>query len=201
MVFEREEGRLSAIHDLGNKLDDRLESAKVDQIGAGASAKALKETVAIIASLANLVKKDRDEGTIPTSPLEVTEYAIKMLSRAANCVENKALQMEAQKLAAGGLIHGLNSIISQFKKQYETESTSLNHLRKDVEDGNLEIIGNSKVWKGPPGQRPPGTRPSREPIGKRRREEEAKPEDVLGLADRKVSKSASKKKRPSKKEE
>jgi hypothetical protein len=133
MSLLKSEAKLTAVNELGNRLDDALESATKDLYREEGAVNALRNAAVSIENLVKVVSKDLDE---KETDLEVSKTIKSYLERARNNIVNLANIAENSKQAQAGKINAFQQAVSIAKK-YRDEEINRQQLLKRALERNL----------------------------------------------------------------
>jgi hypothetical protein len=124
----KSEIRAGAIHDLGSKLDDVLERARValaQADGKNAAAQLIQQR---LVTLTTNVDKDVDEGRYDlTTATLIKQY----MSRAQTVAELTAAEAAAERHRATGAVAAMTTAVEITKKAFDTESALAKTMQVD----------------------------------------------------------------------
>lgn len=194
MSFEKAGLKIGTAQEIGCRLDDVLESTSKELWRLEGAVVYLKQAVAALESIGNLVDKEMDDGAFD---LETAKYIKKYLIRSQQVVTNLSIQAENNRWTTAGKVTAMETAVKVTKKFQEEEQAKLAALQAAVQRGDVVQQGNSHVVAVAGGSRPLGVHPGT-PLKESRQEEAAQEEEESP----KKSKSAGKvveMKKPSKK--
>lgn len=162
--MEPHEIRAGFAHELGCKLDDMLEAAKLEVARGEGSRTALQMAAKKVSELALAVNKDLDEGKLDNleGSLAIAGVIKDYLTRAVTALESGVVAAESHRLQVQGRVQAFEMIVGNVKKIHDLEQGQAN-LRKVVGD-TAPVEGQARTTGIAPGL------PLRE---RRRLEEEA----------------------------
>lgn len=130
MSLLKSEAKLTAVNELGNRLDDVLESATKDLYREEGAVSALRNAAVSLENLVKVVHKDLDE---KETDLEVSKMIKSYLERARNNIVNLANVAENNKQAQAGKISAFQQAVSIAKKYRDEEINRQQILRRALE--------------------------------------------------------------------
>ena len=135
--MDTNEVRAEFAHEIGCKLDDMLDAAKLDAARDEGAKNALQALVKRISELGLLVDKEMDEGLFSgvDGPMSVAAAIKKYIVRASAVLESGALQAESHRLMCCGRVQTLELIVGNMKKTYDMELGKAALRKEAVENG------------------------------------------------------------------
>jgi len=130
MSLLKSEAKLTAVNELGNRLDDALESATKDLYREEGAVSALRNAAVSLENLVKVVHRDLDE---KETDLEVSKMIKSYLERARNNIVNLANVAENNKQAQAGKISAFQQAVSIAKKYRDEEINRQQLLRRALE--------------------------------------------------------------------
>lgn len=130
MSLLKSEAKISAVNELGSRLDDALESATKDLYREEGAVAALRNAAVSIENLVKVVHKDLDE---KETDLEVSKMIKSYLERARNGIVTLANVAENNKQSQAGKLVAFQQAVSIAKKYRDEEVNRQNILRKAIE--------------------------------------------------------------------
>jgi len=173
MSIMKSEIKMFTAMDIGNSLDDQLESLQRKMYVHQGGNLALKETAkAITDQLHAHIKKDFDEGKIAEAmtPLEILSFVNRWISKAAELCNHRGDQELTRSVIAGGGIDALTKAIDTVKRVYDVEKGKKEALEKAQEQGG--IVGD-RISVEDHSQRAVGEHPGPSSLAERRAEAKA----------------------------
>lgn len=155
MSLLKSEAKLTAVNELGNRLDDALENANKDLHKEEGAVTALKNATAALENLIKVTSKDLDEKQVD---LETQVIIKKYLERARAIVSNMSSVAENARQAQAGKITAFRHAVDIAKKYKDEEFKKL-HIMKAAIERNIESSGNDNSEETENQGRPVGTRP------------------------------------------
>lgn len=131
----KSELRAAAMYEMGVKLDDQLESARVDEHRAEGAISALLRVQTRLEQLALGVDKDVDEGKFD---IEVSKLLKTTLSRSMTIVGITVKEEADARLRSQGGVAGLTRAIEAAKSMVEAERRKIHDAR--LRDADSEIV-------------------------------------------------------------
>ena len=128
MGITKSEIKMSAINELGNAVDDMLETAQREMHQANGAKSALVTAQRKVEELANVVASDLDEGVIEKlceEPMEVAKYINRMIKRAGGVIDNLATTAEVQRIQAIGSAASLKVVVGIAKRMHDAEEAKV----------------------------------------------------------------------------
>lgn len=121
--MDKGELKAAVVHDIGNKVDDMLESARADaasKLGANIALLACSKKVA---ELAAHVDKDFEEGLFNelTEPHLIAQAIKKYITRACGVIDSGAEAAARARLVADGKIQMAELVVGNLKKVHDAE--------------------------------------------------------------------------------
>lgn len=165
-------GRADATGDVGEAIDDLLESAKNEVQQAIGRGVAFTQAADKIGKLVAHVKKDRDEGKLG---LEQASEIVKWIVRAQEICNNMKGQTKAREVACFGKVEALEQAVKVTQKHHVTAASRFRQLTADPEPSE-ETEGEAIERRG--GRRA-GEHPGRSALDARRDESDAESEPEL----------------------
>lgn len=110
--------RKSAIHDVGVRLDDLLETTRGEISRADGRISAFTEAARVPTALAAAVRKDIDDGKLD---LAVADVICQWLAKTTTAMENLAKGAAMEKVAATGKVAGLRVAVEVTKALHSAE--------------------------------------------------------------------------------
>jgi len=143
MGFEKSEIKMSVAQEIGNNLDDALESAKVEiNRWEGGKFAHVQTTQGIDHLIGHHLKKDLEEDKLT---MEDAERIKRYLLRAKGLVENLSIQCDSLTLKAKGKVEALEKAVLITKKVYDSESRKRTSLltpeEPDERTGPTRAVG------------------------------------------------------------
>lgn len=156
MSLLKSEAKLSAVNEIGNRLDDALESATKDLYREEGAVSALRNAAVSVENFIKVVHKDLDE---KETDLETSKKIKSYLERVRNNIVGLANVAENNKQAQAGKLGAFQHAVSIAKKYRDEEINRQQILRRALER-SIEEENQEKESKEPetPG-RTTGTRP------------------------------------------
>jgi hypothetical protein len=156
MSLLKSEAKLTAVNELGNRLDDALENANKDLHKEEGAVTALKNATAALENLIKVASKDLDEKQVD---LETQVVIKKYLERARTIVSNMSSVAENSRQAQAGKIAAFRHAVDIAKK-YKDEEFKKFHIMRSAIERNIETSSvDSPVEEAENQTRPAGTRP------------------------------------------
>ena len=172
----KSEVKIGAVHEIGCRLDDSLESITKDLYRAESSASVWMQVLSTLESLNRNVDKEIDEGKIN---LETATNIRRYLSQLINSTSASVKQAEQNKAASSGKVQALQMAIQITKKYKDEELAKLQVLQVAIEKGFVKQVGGGELIREE-GPRPEGIHPGMSLKQKRLAEEKARlPQDNL----------------------
>lgn len=171
MSLLKAEAKLSAVNELGCRLDDVLETANQDLYRAEGATSALRQAVSSIENLLKVLDKELDE---KETDLEVSKMIKGYVDRARINLMNLVTSSEGNRQSQIGKIQGFQHAVSIAKKFKDEELNKLQVLRNAIDVSSHSIDASKEETKetSEKSGRPAGTRPA-PPIKLQRLTEEA----------------------------
>ena len=120
--MDKGELKAAVVHDIGNKVDDMLESARADaasKLGANIALLACSKKVA---ELAAHVDKDLEEGRLENlEPPAIAQAIKKYITRACGVIDSGAEAAARARLVADGKIQMAELMVGNLKKLHDAE--------------------------------------------------------------------------------
>jgi hypothetical protein len=156
MSLLKSEAKLSAVNEIGNRLDDALENATKDLYREEGAVSALRNAAVSVENFIKVVHKDLDE---KEEDLETSKKIKSYLERVRNNIVGLANVAENNKQSQAGKLGAFQHAVSIAKKYRDEEINRQQILRRALER-SIEEEGQEKELNGPesPG-RVVGTRP------------------------------------------
>jgi hypothetical protein len=152
MNVEKALVKVSAVHDVGVRLDDALEAARADVHRTEGASHALERAVEALAPLYKLVDKELDEQKIADI---ATASAIKAwLERSSALLKDLRTQYQHGRVQAQGRVAGFEGAVAIAKKFVDDE-------RKKIEGFQQALASGRVVEEGGYGRPPPGIKAQR----------------------------------------
>ena len=164
MSLIKSEAKLSAVNELGSRLDDALENATKELQKEEGAVNALKNATTALENFMKVASEELDSKNVD---LESQVYIKKFVERARNIVKTMASAAENSRQAQAGKISAFQYAVGIAKKYKDEEFKKLHMMRAAIER-NLEnpAADNSELTESQQ-PRAVGTRPSA-PIKMRR---------------------------------
>ena len=146
--MDKSEFKAAVVNELGVKIEDMAEAAKLDVARNEGAKEALLVASKKVLDLAAHVDKDLDEGLLSEAgePLVVAQLIKKYLTRAATVLESGSVSAENHKLIAQGRLQALELVVGNLGKIRDAELEK--SKQRQALDAGEEVIG-----------RPVGTHP------------------------------------------
>lgn len=170
MSVVKSEIKMLTARDIGNSLDDQLESLEQNVYRHQGAYTELKKTATeITTQLHAHVKKDFDEGLIPEamSPLELVSFVKRWITKAGELCSHRGDLQQTSGLIASGGADAIKKAILAVKKVYDVEKGKKEALEEAQAQGG--IIGN-KISVVDRTQRTVGQHPGPSSLAERRAE-------------------------------
>lgn len=165
------EMKMGVLHDVGVRMDDKLDEANRRLYAHGGAKQALRIVAKNISALAELVKKDMDNEDLPVEQLKVAEYVNKMISRACEMCIGAAQHQENLEITAQGAVQAYEEVVAALKKDIDQEETKLKNYQEAMAEAEVDVEG---VVSAPDARsRPAGMRPGMSIAAQRKAEAEA----------------------------
>jgi hypothetical protein len=156
MSLLKSEAKLSAVNEIGNRLDDALENATKDLYREEGAVSALRNAAVSVENFIKVVHKDLDE---KETDLETSKKIKSYLERVRNNIVGLANVAENNKQAQAGKLGAFQHAVSIAKKYRDEEINRQQILRRalerSIEEENQEKESNGSEAPG----RTVGTRP------------------------------------------
>lgn len=165
----KSEVKIGAVHEIGCRLDDNLESITKDLYRAEGTASVWSQVLSTVESLNRNVDKEIDDGKID---LETATNVRRYLSQLLNIASASTKQAEQNKAATSGKVQALQMAIQITKKYKDEELAKLQVLQVAMEKGFVKQAENGELVKEE-GPRPEGVHPGMSLKQKRLAEEKA----------------------------
>lgn len=135
--------KVSAVHDVGVRLDDALEAARADVHRTEGAAHALERAGDAVGPLLQLVDKELDEQKIPD--IATATVIKKWLERSATQLKDLRQQYQQGRVQAQGRVAGFEGAVAIAKKFVDDERKKIEGSQRAVEDGRVgEEGGNGR---------------------------------------------------------
>lgn len=150
MNVEKAEIKAGMASEIGNRLDDTLESVTKEVAQWEGANMALVQAGKAIEELGKHVDKDLDEGQYD---LETAALIKKYITRSAALVQNLAMQASNRQLMARGKVEVLGTTITIVKGLYDSEIKKVESFKQAVASGlvRLEEDGTQQAVVSVPG--------------------------------------------------
>jgi hypothetical protein len=155
MSLLKSEAKVSAVNELGSRLDDALENATKDLYKEEGAVGALRNAAVSIENLIKVAHKDLDE---KETDLEVSKMIKSYLERARNGIVSLANVAENNKQAQAGKLVAFQQAVSIAKK-YRDEEINRQHLLKRAIERSIEENSDKEISEDNMTGRTMGTRP------------------------------------------
>lgn len=155
MSLLKSEAKVSAVNELGSRLDDALENATKDLYKEEGAVGALRNAAVSIENLIKVVHKDLDE---KETDLEVSKMIKSYLERARNGIVSLANVAENNKQAQAGKLLAFQQAVAIAKK-YRDEEINRQHLLKRAIERSIEENKDKEISEESTSGRMMGTRP------------------------------------------
>jgi hypothetical protein len=135
----KHEVKVLTYHEMGVKLDDQLEAAKLEYSSLDGSKKAFAFGKSKVEELTAHIDKDTRDGTLD---VEQSTLAKRWVLRAVAVLQNLGVQSEVQSYQAQGKIIALEKSVGIVKTLHDNEKALLDSvvaLEKAVADGTVEV--------------------------------------------------------------
>lgn len=121
--MDKSEFKAAVISELGVKVEDMAEAAKLDVAKHEGAKEALVLAVRKLSELLQHVDKDLDEGLLAEAgePLIVAKFIKKYLTRAAAVLESGVVSSENQRLVSQGRHQALQTVVTNMSKVRDQE--------------------------------------------------------------------------------
>ena len=159
MNIQNTEAKIGAVHEVGCRLDDSLESATKDLYRAEGSVTALKQAVTVLENLAAVVDKDVskmvDDGSIDLLQAKMIKSYV---DRGRNQIINLVSNAENNRITQGGKVQAFQQAVQVAKKFKDDEMNKLKMLADAIQSAQVKKtdVGLEHTGEGP---RPMGIRP------------------------------------------
>ena len=130
MSLLKSEAKLSAVNEIGNRLDDALENATKDLYREEGAVSALRNAAVSVENFIKVVHKDLDE---KETDLETTKKIKSYLERVRNNIVGLANVAENNKQAQAGKLGAFQHAVSIAKKYRDEEINRHQILRRALE--------------------------------------------------------------------
>ena len=127
------------LNEVGNNLDDMLESAKKEVSGHEGGCRALKRASKLIGELIKVVDVDVDNGTIPD--LETAKMIKKYLIRSQVVVDTLDRNSENLVISSVGKVQAFTDAVGMTKKLFNLQEVKIRNLMdaaKELDESNPE---------------------------------------------------------------
>jgi hypothetical protein len=151
--------KVSAVHDVGVRLDDALDIARADVLRTEGAAHALERASDAMAPLLKLVDKDLDEQKI--ADIATATAIKKWLERSATLLKDLRQQYQQGRVQAQGRAAGFEGAVAIAKKFVDDERKKIEGFQRAVEDGRAGGEGS----QGSQGRPPPSIKAQRTASG------------------------------------
>lgn len=155
MSLLKSEAKVSAVNELGSRLDDALENATKDLYKEEGAVGALRNAAVSIENLIKVAHKDLDE---KETDLEVSKMIKSYLERARNGIVSLANVAENNKQAQAGKLLAFQQAVAIAKK-YRDEEINRQHLLKRAIERSIEENKDKEISEESISGRMMGTRP------------------------------------------
>jgi hypothetical protein len=158
MSLLKAEAKLSAVNELGCRLDDILENASKDLYRAEGAVSALKQAVSALENLLKILDKELSDREVD---LESCKTIKTYFDRARQTISNLAASSESNRQSQVGKIQGFEQAVAVAKKFKDEELNKLQVI-KNVLDRNSTQVAEEPEEEAPAEEkktRPVGTRP------------------------------------------
>lgn len=170
----KSEVKIGAVHEIGCRLDDNLESITKDLYRAEGTASVWSQVLSTVESLNRNVDKEIDDGKID---LGTATNIRRYLSQLLNIASASTKQAEQNKAATSGKVQALQMAIQITKKYKDEELAKLQVLQTAIEKGFVKRTDDGELVREE-GPRPEGIHPGMSLKQKRLAEEKARlPQD------------------------
>lgn len=156
MSLLKSEAKLSAVNELGNRLDDALDAATKDLYREEGAVSALRNAAVSVENFIKVVHKELDE---KETDLELSKKIKSYLERARNNIVNLANISENNKQMQAGKLSAYQQAVTIAKKYRDEEINRQQIMRKALER-SLEEEQKKPLEETESVGRPVGTRPA-----------------------------------------
>jgi len=159
MSLLKSEAQLAAVNELGNRLDDALDSATKDLYKEEGAVSALKNACGSLDNLLKVISKDLDEKQVD---LETQVLVKKYFDRARSIINALAATAENSRQSQVGKIAAFQHSVTIARKYKDEELKKYSVMRSAIErsiEQHNELKANSDTSEINQGPRPVGVRP------------------------------------------
>jgi len=159
MSLLKSEAKLSAVNELGNRLDDALDSATKDLHKEEGAVSALKNASGSLDNLLKVISKELDDKLVD---LETQVLVKKYFDRARSIINSMAAAAENSRQAQVGKIAAFQHSVTIAKKYKDEELKKYSAMRSAIErsiEEHNESEANPSAAEVDQGPRPVGVRP------------------------------------------
>lgn len=127
MGIEKAEIKKAAVHEVGVRVDDLLESAKREEVSVAAAKSAFLQGAGKVQDLAKVIDAEEKEGKL--SPVEYT-IAKRTVDRAGGILRNLAVGAEVHLHQARGKMIACQQMLDSIKKMHTLEEAKIKALQQ-----------------------------------------------------------------------
>lgn len=127
--------KVSAVNDVGVRLDDALEAARADVHRTEGGAQAMERAAELLATCNKLVDKDLEEQKLPD--LASATLIKKWLERAASSLKDLRQQYQHARVQAQGRAAGFESAVAIAKRFVDEEQRKVDAFKQAVSEGRV----------------------------------------------------------------